>query len=156
MSYANEMTGTGMVRSARARPAVLAADLRISLMRSVRRLRAEKSRTDVSDSQYSVLAVLDRRGPMILKELADYERVQPPSMTRSISALVELGLVSRAAHPVDGRQVVVALTPRGADEIQETRRRRTEWLAQRLAALSAAERDVLATASEILRRVADS
>ena len=43
-------------------PAVLAAELRVALMRTVRRLRAEKSDADLTDGQYSVLAVLDRLG----------------------------------------------------------------------------------------------
>jgi DNA-binding MarR family transcriptional regulator len=123
-------------------------------MRTVRRLRAEKSDTDLTDAQYSVLAVLDRHGPMSPGELAEHERVQPPSMTRTVAALAELGLVTRAAHPVDRRQVVVTLAPEGAAVVRETHRRRDAWLARRLAELTPRERAVLAEASEILRRVA--
>ena len=68
-------------------PAVLAAELRMALVRAVRRLRAEKSDADLTDGQYSVLAVLDRRGPRTPGELAAHERVQPPSMTRTLAAL---------------------------------------------------------------------
>ena len=137
-------------------PAVLAAELRVALMRAVRRLRAEKSDADLTDGQYSVLAVLDRLGPKTPGELAAYERVQPPSMTRTIAALAELGLVTRTEHPADRRQVLVALTGAGAATVRETRRRRDAWLARRLADLTPAERDVLAQAAEILRRIADS
>src|SRR5690348_2581048 len=94
-------------------PAKLAADLRVSLMRSVRRLRAEKSDADLTDSQYSVLALLDRVGPLTPGELAEHERVQPPSMTRTVAALDAAGLVSRSGRPDDRRQVVVALTDAG-------------------------------------------
>jgi DNA-binding MarR family transcriptional regulator len=132
----------------------LAAELRVSLMRVVRRLRAEKSDQDLTDTQYAVLAVLDRYGPMSPGELAERERVQPPSMTRIVAALAELGLVTRTAHPLDRRQVVVTLAPEGAAVVRETRRRRDAWLALRLAELTPAEREILAEASEILRRVA--
>jgi DNA-binding MarR family transcriptional regulator len=151
MSYANHMTALPG-----SRPASLAADLRVSLMRTVRRLRAEKSDADLSDGQYSVLAVLDRHGPRSPRELADHERVQPPSMTRTVGALAELGLVSRTDHPADRRQIVIALTDTGRATVRETRRRRDAWLARRLAELDPAEREVLAAASVILRRIADS
>lgn len=142
------------MRPAQCRPASLAAELRVSLMRAVRRLRAEKSDQDLTDPQYAVLAVLDCHGPMCPGELAEHERVQPPSMTRTVTGLAELGLVTRAAHPVDRRQVVVTLTAEGTAVVRETRRRRNAWLARRLAELTPAEREVLAEASEILRRVA--
>lgn len=138
------------------RPAGLAAELRVSLMRSVRRLRAEKSDADVSDGQYSVLALLDRDGPLTPRELAHRERVQPPSMTRTVTALADLGLLTRTGHPDDGRQVLVALTDAGAATLRETRRRRDAWLARRLAELTPAERATLAAASDILRRIAAS
>src|SRR3954454_15302369 len=140
----------------RTRPPLLAAELRVALMKSVRRLRAEKSDADLTDGQYSVLAVLDRLGPKTPGETAAVERVQPPSMTRTVAALAELGLVTRTEHPADRRQVLVGLTPAGTATVRETRRRRDAWLARRLAALTPADRDVLARAAEILRRIADS
>jgi DNA-binding MarR family transcriptional regulator len=125
-------------------------------MRAGRRIRAEKSDADLSDGQYSVLAVLDRTGPATPRGLADFERVQPPSMTRTISCLEERGLVTRAPHPGDGRQVLVTLTDAGRTTVQDTRRRRDAWLARRLAELGPADRELLAAASVILRRIADS
>lgn len=125
-------------------------------MRSTRRLRAEKSDADLSDSQLSVLALLDREGPSSPRAIAAHERVQPPSMTRTLASLVDLGLVSRTEHPDDGRQVVVALTAAGAATVRETRRRRDAWLARRLADLTPAERATLASAVEILRRITAS
>ncbi|MEJ2579530.1 MAG: MarR family transcriptional regulator [Kineosporiaceae bacterium] len=137
------------------RPAVLAAELRVALVRSVRRIRAEKSDRDLGDGQYSVLAVLDRHEAMTPRELADHEGVRPPSMTRTLASLVELGLVARADDPRDGRQVLVRLTEAGRDTIRDTRRRRDAWLARRLAELSAEDRAVLARAAELLGRLAE-
>jgi DNA-binding MarR family transcriptional regulator len=137
-------------------PAALAAELRVALMRAARRVRAEKSDADLSDGQYSVLAMLEREGAKTPREIAAYERVQPPSMTRTLNALLELGLVTRTEHPSDRRQVLIAITEPGARTVRETRRRRDAWLARRLAALPSDERDVVARATEILRRIADS
>lgn len=157
MTYAKYMPSPSSplpaVAPSRCRPAPLAADLRVALMRSVRRIRAERSSEAISSGQYSVLAVLDVRGPMTPRELAEFEQVQPPSMTRTLNALEEAGLVSRTAHPDDRRQVLVAITDAGAQEVRETRRRRDAWLAQRLAGLSADERETLARAADILLRV---
>jgi DNA-binding MarR family transcriptional regulator len=135
---------------------IQAAELRISLLRVARRLRAEKSDQELSDSQYSTLAVLDRSGPLTPRALAEHERVQPPSMTRTLAGLLERGLVDRSTDPVDRRQVIIRLTEPGVLAVKETRRRRDAWLARRLAELEPNERAVLAEASEILRRIADS
>ncbi|GAA3631734.1 MarR family transcriptional regulator [Kineosporia mesophila] len=131
-------------------------DLRVSLMKVTRRLRAEKSDTELTDSQMSVLAVLDRSGPLTPRALADFERVQPPSMTRTLASLDARGLVDREPDPADGRQIIVRITPSGAAAVTATRRQRDAWLARRLADLDPEERAVLARASQILRRIADS
>ena len=134
----------------------LAADLRVALMRSVRRVRAEREDEDLSDTQYAVLTYLDRNGPTTPGALADFERVKPPSMTRTLAALADLGLVVRAGHPDDGRQVLLHLTDTGRATVVATRSRRDTWLARRLAALDPAERALLAAAADVLRRIAES
>ncbi|MEJ5946225.1 MarR family transcriptional regulator [Pseudokineococcus basanitobsidens] len=134
-------------------PSTLAADLRVALMRSVRRLRAEREDDALPDSQYSVLALLERTEPMTPGALADAEHVQPPSMTRTIAALVEAGYVAKGPNPLDGRQVLLQTTPAGRELVRATRRRRDQWLTRRLADLPPEERAVLAEAATILRRV---
>lgn len=148
------LLGSHRKQPERCAPASLAAELRVSLMRTVRRMRAEKSDRDLTDTQYAVLVVLERLGPKTPGELADHERVQPPSMTRIVAALAESGLVTRTRHSADRRQIVVALTSEGVAVVRETRHRRDAWLDRRLAELAADEREVLARASEILRRIA--
>ena len=125
-------------------------------MRVARRLRAEKSDQELTDGQFSVLALLDRNGPLTPRALAELERVQPPSMTRTLAALLERGAIDRVGDVADRRQVIVRLTPAGSLAVEETRRRRDAWLARRLDDLTPKERAVLAEASEILRRIADS
>jgi DNA-binding MarR family transcriptional regulator len=148
MRYANDM---GQVVSS-----TLAADLRVSVMKLARRLRQQLSKDDISTGQFSVLAALATRGPRTPRELADIERVQPPSMTRTLTYLVDAGLVDRTDHPQDGRQVLMSITDQGLAVVQETRRRRTAWLAQRLAELTPDERAVLKEASTIVLRLAES
>ncbi|MGN8244976.1 MarR family winged helix-turn-helix transcriptional regulator [Cellulomonas soli] len=134
----------------------LAAELRVSLSRASRRLKAERGDAALPDPQFNVLAFLHRDGPMTPGQLAEAEHVQPPSMTRTVNCLVELGFVRKDEHPTDGRQVVVSLTEEGQAEVVETRRRRDAWLTARLTAMTPDERDRLADAIELLRRIATS
>jgi DNA-binding MarR family transcriptional regulator len=137
------------------RPA-LSTELRTAVLRTSRRLRQERSTDDVTPGQHSVLGVLDRHGACTPRELALHEKVQPPSMTRTLAALTDLGLVDRTEHPTDGRQVLVGLTPAGRVVVRETRRRRDAWLDRRLAELTPAERETLRDAAALLLRVAQS
>lgn len=144
------------VSAAACRPAPLAGDLRVALTRAVRRLRMERSSDRISDGQYSVLAALDLHGPMTPSALAEHQKVANPPMSRLVNALAEAGLARRDEHPTDGRQVLVSLTDAGRAEVKETRRRRNEWLAARLAEMTPEERAVLARATVLLTRLADA
>ena len=134
----------------------LAGELRIAIGRASRRIRAERGEAGLTDPQFTVLAWLTKEGPLTPGQLAERERIQPPSMTRTVNALVELGLVAKAEHPTDGRQVVVSLTDAGVAEVDETRRRRDTWLADRLRQMTKDERALLVDAAELLRRIAAS
>ena len=139
----------------------LATALRISVSRLARRLRVERTEpgpdgVTLSDTQLAALAALERHGTMTPGELAEHEKVQPPSMTRVIAALSDWGLVTRAPHATDRRQVVLTVTPEGRDLVTRTRRRREAWLARRLAELTPQERAALRAAAPILEKLSQS
>lgn len=133
--------------------AELASIMRVSVMRLSRRLRSERSDAGLTLTQIATLGTLDRHGPLTPRELAGHEKVQPPSMTRVLAHLEELGLIDRTPHASDGRQHLVSLTGRAQDLLKEDRRRREAWLAQRLAELTAGERDLLRAAAPLLERL---
>lgn len=87
--------------------------------------------------------------------LAVRERVRPPSMTRIISSLADLGFVVRTAHPGDGRQVLVSAAPAGLDLIDDERRASQEWLRDRLDHLDEESRKTLMVATELLTAMVD-
>src|SRR5215469_17124223 len=139
----------------------LATTLRISVSRLARRLRVERTvpglaEPDLSETQLAALAALERHGAMTPGELASHEKVQPPSMTRVISALVESQLVRREPHLSDRRQVVLTVTDAGRDLVNKARRRRDVWLAKRLNELTPAERATLRAAAPILEKLSQS
>jgi DNA-binding MarR family transcriptional regulator len=133
----------------------LASELRLSVMRLRRRLSNERHPDNpLSMGAMAVLGCLFRNGDLTVGELAGHERVQPPSMTRTVNALVEGGFVTRRAHETDGRQVVVVLSERGRTTLLADRARRDAWLARRLRELTSEERDVLRRAAPLLERLA--
>ena len=134
----------------------LASSLRLAVMRLARRMRGERADTSLTLSQIAALATLERHGPLTPGELAAQEKVQPPSMTRLAASLEAAGLVTRTAHPSDGRQVLLAVSPEGTALLKEDRRRREAWLAQRLRALDPDDRAVLHKAAAVLDRLASS
>jgi DNA-binding MarR family transcriptional regulator len=85
----------------------LASDLSLAVIRLARQLRFRRPDSPVSLSQLSqlsqlsALSTLAKEGPMTPGALATRERVRPPSMTRVIASLAELGFVARDAHPAD-------------------------------------------------------
>jgi DNA-binding MarR family transcriptional regulator len=133
----------------------LAADLSLAVMRLARQLRFRNAQSPVSLSQLSALTTLANEGAMTPGALAIRERVRPPSMTRVIASLAEMGFVDRAPHPVDGRQVLVSVSESGAELVGEARRARQEWLAKRLAMLDTDKRHTLREAADIMLALVD-
>ena len=130
----------------------MATDLRLACMRISRRIRFESSH-DVAPHQFSVLCRLEE-APRTPGELAEIERVAKPSMTRTVGALVDRGLVLRQDDPLDGRSVILSLSEEGRRSVKAIRRKRDAWMATRVARLTPEEQDVLARATQILAKVA--
>jgi DNA-binding MarR family transcriptional regulator len=154
MSYAKYMpTVEQIIRT----DAGLASGLRVAVARLTRRLRSERDPdNELSIGQLSVLGALYRNGECSIGELASHERVQPPSMTRTVNCLEEAGYVVRRPHETDRRQVVIALAEKGSQTLAADRRRRDAWLAKRLRELTPEERHVLRQAAPILERLANA
>ena len=152
MSYANDMPTVEKVART---DAGLASELRLGVMRLRRRLAGERHPdNELSLNQMAVLGVLVRRGPLTVGELAAAEKVQPPSMTRTVSCLEETGDVVKRPHETDGRQIVVEISEQGRARVLADRDRRDAWLAQRLRELTPEERAVLRQAAPILDKLA--
>jgi DNA-binding MarR family transcriptional regulator len=131
----------------------LASQLRFSVMRLSRRLRQHALDGDITPSQLSALAVLVRCGRLTLSQLADQEKVQPPTITRVVDSLLGRGLVSRTPSDEDRRVTWVSATSAGEELVASIRRRRDAYLAVRLRALSADDRAVLQRAAVLLEQL---
>ncbi|GIH29817.1 MarR family transcriptional regulator [Acrocarpospora phusangensis] len=131
----------------------LASALRVSLARLNRRLRKQGTGHSLTPTQLATLAAVERHTAMTPGELAEHEKVQPPSMTRVIANLEERGLLARTPHPRDRRQVSISVTPEGAALLKEERRLKEAWLVQRLKDLSPEERATLRAVAPILEKL---
>jgi DNA-binding MarR family transcriptional regulator len=134
--------------------ALLAHELRETLGRVVRRLRAEPG---PPLGQHAVLGRLDRDGPASISDLAAESRMRPQSMAQTVKDLEEAGLVTRRPDPHDGRRAFVELTPAGLQTLLDVRATREDWLMRALESeLSAGEREELREALALLARLADT
>src|SRR4051812_23988890 len=106
----------------------LASGLRLSVTRLARILRHQDG-GDLTPSMVSALATIAREGPLTLGDLAGREHVAAPSVTRIVEKLQRAGLVVRTASDRDARVVYVAVSADGRARIEESRSRRTAWLA---------------------------
>ncbi len=131
-------------------------EIRLTVQRLARRIRAMQSDETVTEGQRSVLFALRREGPQTLGSLSEHERVTPPSMNRTINALVKAGLVTRVGAEDDGRKVKIDLSDSGRRFTDETRRQRDVWFTQQLAKLSPEQRSIVDQSAAILREIADS
>src|SRR3954452_22552703 len=155
MTYANYMTPT--VEAVTRTDAGLASQLRVSLMRLARRLRSERDpQNPLGVGAISVLGVLLREGESTIGRLAAHERVQPPSMTRTVNWLVEEGYAVRRPSETDGRSTLIAISDLGRDILLADRRRRDAWLARQLKDLTAEERELLRQVAPLIDRLASS
>jgi DNA-binding MarR family transcriptional regulator len=136
--------------------ATLAADLRISGGKLVRRLREQSHAGDFTSSQKSVLLRLDRDGPATVSALARAEGVRPQSMRMTVAALIAMKAIAGNPDPTDRRQTLVDLTPTFRKTLKASRAAKEDWLVRALQTqLSPAEQNELASAVKLLQRLTD-
>ncbi|MDQ3629227.1 MAG: MarR family transcriptional regulator [Actinomycetota bacterium] len=130
----------------------LASALASSIVRLSRRLRTERH-SDLTPNQLSALGTMRSNGALTLSALAAYERVQPPSMNRTVNCLDELGMIRRVPDPEDRRQVLLHVSDAGNVTLDAERDRRDAWLHRRLEELDPEDREALRSAAVVLERL---
>lgn len=126
--------------------------LRLVLLRLARRIRT-KAVGSITPSQVAVLATVSRRGPCTLGQIAEFEHVRPPSVSKIVAALEHLELVERRTDPADRRCAVIQSSTAGEAYLDEVRAEGRSWLASQLAELDEPDIDAIATAVPALERL---
>jgi len=133
-----------------------AAELSLAIGQLVRRLRTEANPGELSWSQITTLARLDKVGWMTTADLARSEFVKPQSMGTTLADLEQQGLVERRPHPTDGRQVLFGLTAAGSEARRQRNIAKRQWLLAAMANLDPAEQATLMSAAALIKRLAES
>jgi DNA-binding MarR family transcriptional regulator len=135
-----------------------AAQLRLGIVRTSRRLRQEAAAeaTGLTPTSTSALATIERHGPLTPSELAKLERVQRPTVTRTLGCLEREGLVERTPDPADGRSALVSVNAAGREQLRRLRGRKNAYLAKRMREMPAADVATLERAAEILEGMLES
>lgn len=132
----------------------IAAQLRIAVARTSRRLRQE-SGSGLTPSLSAALATVQRHGPLTPSELADWENLARPGVTRMVVRLEEMGLISRHPDPLDKRSYRVAVTKEGAALLVVARKRSKAYLSRALRSVDEEDLLILERATAILERLFD-
>jgi DNA-binding MarR family transcriptional regulator len=120
------------------------------------RVREHGGSKDLTASQVSVLARLEKDGAATVSSLARAEAMRPQSMSELIAPLQEAGLVNGVPDPKDGRQTLMSLTPKCIEWIREGKAASHDWLSKTIAQrLTLREQQQLNAALELLRRVTE-
>ena len=133
----------------------IAVRLNTAVVHLNRRLRRNDIELGLPTAQASALTLLVSAGPHTVGDLAGYENVSGPTMTRLVTALESRGLVRRARNRADLRQVHVEATQPGKALIARGRTHRIQRLERELAALSPQEREILSEAADLLLRLVE-
>ncbi len=137
-------------------PAESIAQLRATIGRLGRRLRATPAGSGLSPSEISVLATVARRGPLRLLQLAQMEGLNPTMLSRIAARLTAEGLVRRAPDPQDRRAARLAISESGRQLHRRIRAERDRALAQRLAELPEGQRSSVLQALPALEALAQA
>jgi DNA-binding MarR family transcriptional regulator len=107
------------VKASSREAAQLAAKVQVAIGRIARRLRQAHEVGELTMSEVSVLARLDRESPAPPGLLAECERVRPQAMAATLAALERRGMVERAPDPTDRRRVLVVPTEAGRAVVRD-------------------------------------
>jgi DNA-binding MarR family transcriptional regulator len=132
-----------------------AAQLRLGIVRTARRLRQEAAAeaTGLTPTSTSALATIERHGPLTPSELAQLERVKRPTVTRTLGCLDREGLIGRTPDPADGRSALVSVNAAGRERLRRLRSRKNAYLARRMREMPDGDVEALERAAQILERM---
>jgi DNA-binding MarR family transcriptional regulator len=104
----------------------------------------------LSSAMWRVMAVLASKGGQRQIDLADLTSIEVSTLSRLVTRLVRMGIVSRTRSASSTREVVVKLTPKGKAQVARLAPLAREYEA---AAIAGVRPDELATVKSALRRM---
>ncbi|OSC38155.1 MarR family winged helix-turn-helix transcriptional regulator [Mycobacterium decipiens] len=133
----------------------LGADL-LAVVARLNRLATQRIQMPLPSAQARLLAIIEAQGEARIGDLAAVDHCSQPTMTTQVRRLEDAGLVTRTVDPEDARAVRIRITPEGIRTLSAVRADRAAVIEPQLAQLDPADRQVLADAVEVLRRLLES
>lgn len=128
---------------------------RLALVTGRLNRRLQAATGGLSHGLLSALAMITKRGPLRLSDLAALESVSAPGMTRTVAELESRGYVVRSSDPVDGRAVLISAADAGTAAILDARSARARVIADLLSRLNETDAAAIAAALPALERLTD-
>ncbi|MFI1092420.1 MarR family winged helix-turn-helix transcriptional regulator [Streptomyces sp. NPDC020917] len=134
-----------------------ATAIQVALGMLKRRTREAHMDGDVTTPELTVLAQIDRSGPITIADLARLQQITPQAMGSTVASLEKHGLVSRAPDPHDRRRSLLTVSGTGSDMLHSSRDAVSGLMAAALGeSFTDDEVATLAAAAPLLERLAQS
>ena len=114
------------------------------MIRRIKRVigeRAQAVHPDLQPASYLMLSWLADEGPLRASAMAESFNLDKGAVSRQLTHLLELGLVTRVQDPEDGRAMLVAASEDAVRRLADVTAHRRKWLDERLGDWSAEELD---------------
>jgi DNA-binding MarR family transcriptional regulator len=132
----------------------LGADL-LTVVARLNRLANQRTQLPLPWAQARLLSTIEDQGEARISDLAYIDHCSQPTMTTQVRRLEDAGMVSRTTDPGDARAVLIRITDKGRHTLSQARADRGAAINPRLDRLSAADRQTLADAVRVIRRILD-
>ncbi len=127
----------------------------LSVVARLNRMATQRIQMPLPAAQARLLSTIENYGEARICDLAAVDHCSQPTMTTQVRRLEEAGLVTRAVDPGDARAVRIRITPQGTRVLNQVRADRAAAIEPQLDRLAPADREVLADAVTVLRRLLD-
>jgi MarR family transcriptional regulator for hemolysin len=123
------------------------------IVKDIRSQMRNRRSPDLTVPQFRTLAFVDRNKGASLSAVANHMGLTLPSTSRLVDGLIARGMITREDNPADRRRVKLDVTNHGLTILETSRRGTLTYLADKIASLSAEDREVIAKAMKAMRSV---
>ena len=112
------------------------------LLRRIRRAIGDRGRAvhpELQASAYLMLSYVREHGPLRASVLCSVFDLDKGAVSRQVQHLLDLGLVTRAPDPTDGRATLISVTDEAVRRMNAVEEERREGLSEKLGDWSAAD-----------------
>jgi MarR family transcriptional regulator for hemolysin len=123
------------------------------IVKDIRSEMRSRRSPDLTVPQFRTLAFVDRNKGTSLSAVANHMGLTLPSTSRLVDGLLARGMLTREDNPADRRRVKLGVTSHGLKVLETSRRGTLTYLTDKIASLSAEDRETIIKAMKAMRPV---